>query len=75
MDPKLRSALEKIERAQKLVNEAGEDLCSIEGYGDQWTEVCKLHDSVKATWHQVDDRREELRFNSRTRAQNITPQP
>jgi hypothetical protein len=59
-DPKVGAALGKIERAQMLVNDAGEDLCSVDGFSDQWSEVCDLYSAVKDQWHNVNRRRQEL---------------
>jgi len=60
MDPKLKSAMEKLEAAQHLVDDAASDLCSVEGFADQWTELGRLYDTVKKHWHMLDSRRMEL---------------
>ena len=59
-DQKILSALDKLERAQRLVNDAGEDLCSVESYSDQWSDITSLYQAVKDHWHSVNKRREEL---------------
>ena len=41
-DQKVFSALDKLERAQRLVNDAGEDLCSADGYSDEWSDITSL---------------------------------
>ena len=58
--PKVLSALDKLERAQRLVNDAGEDLCSVEGYSDEWSDLIGLYQTVKDHWNAVNKRREEL---------------
>jgi hypothetical protein len=42
-DLKVGAALGKIERAQILVNDVGEDLCSVDGFSGQWSDVCDLY--------------------------------
>lgn len=59
-DQKVISALDKLERAQGLVNDAGEELCSLESYSDEWSDITSLYRTVKDHWHAVNKRREEL---------------
>ena len=59
-DQKVFSALDKLERAQGLVNDAGESLCSVEGYSEEWSDITSLYHTVKDHWHSVSRRREAL---------------
>jgi hypothetical protein len=59
-NPKVSLALGNLEQAQRLVNVAAEDLCSVEGYADQWTDATSLYRMIKELWHAVDSQREEL---------------
>ena len=58
--PKVIGALEKLEQAQGLVNDAATEMCSVEGYADQWSDLTVLYRQVKDHWHTVNNRREEL---------------
>lgn len=56
-DPKVTSALQKIEEAQGIINEAASELSSVDGFADEWGKVCGLYDQVKEVWYVVDGRR------------------
>ena len=51
MDPKLKSCLDKIARAQGLIDQAASDLNSVDGFDDQRTGFCHLQDTVDKHWH------------------------
>lgn len=55
-----QTALDKLEAAQRLVEDAAETLCPLTGYADEWTALRQLRDTINAHWHQVDGRRTEL---------------
>jgi len=59
--PKVQKSLNLLEEAQGLINEAASELSSVDGFADQWSELGKLYDQVKATWHLVDQRQSQLR--------------
>lgn len=46
-------ALEKIEAAQRLLGDACEQLCPINGLCPEWERVGILYDKVHAEWHRV----------------------
>ena len=48
---RIQRALEKIERAQNLLNEAAAELCPIVGLVRQWNQISKLGDDCKARWY------------------------
>jgi len=59
-DPRVENALEKVEEAQRLLDKAAQDLCSVDGYAAEWKATCELYQKVKEHWHEVDARRGEL---------------
>ena len=60
MDQRTTKALEKIERAQRLVARAAEDICSVAALADEWQATLELHDQIKAHWHRVSSRVDEI---------------
>ena len=59
-DPRVRHALDCIQEAQNLLAEACRTICSVPGYDSGGFEktpygrLCKLHDTVKAEWHRLE---------------------
>lgn len=64
-----RSALDSIQAAQLLIDEARRQLCSVVGFGDQWSNLADVHDSVKAGWYDV-----ERRFTQLRKADSLQPE-
>ena len=56
-ETKVRNALDLLQEAQSLVNQAAAELCSVDGFGREWSKSAKVHDAIKAYWHQVNCRR------------------
>ena len=56
----VRAALEKIETAQNLINAAAQDLCPVDGFGDEWSAASDVHRAVKDYWYRVSNRLSEL---------------
>jgi conjugal transfer/entry exclusion protein len=54
---KTLAALQAIQDAQYLLDLAAQKLCSINGLFGQYGAVCKLSDTVKASWHELNDAR------------------
>jgi hypothetical protein len=48
---RIQRALQKIERAQNLLNEAAGELCPIVGLLRQWNQVSKLGEACKERWY------------------------
>lgn len=48
---RIQRALQKIERAQNLLNEAAAELCPIVGMVRQWNQLSKLGEDCKARWY------------------------
>ena len=48
---RIHRALQKIERAQNLLNEAASELCPIVGMVRQWNQLSKLGEGCKARWY------------------------
>jgi hypothetical protein len=57
MNPKVKKALDLIQHAQSVIGEAAQELCSVDGFADEWTSVNRLYDIVKQEWHTVNNRR------------------
>jgi hypothetical protein len=55
---KVRRALDLLQEAQSIVEDACQELCPIPGFSDTWGRTCKLYDAVKAHWHLVEARRQ-----------------
>ena len=60
MNPKVRKALDLIRYAQSIVGEAAQELCSVDGFTDEWTGVNRLYDAIKQEWHVVNSRRIQI---------------
>ena len=50
------AALEKIERARRLIDAAGQDLHGVSGFADEWSALKKLQNEIKAVWNLVNRR-------------------
>lgn len=50
---KMSEALGALERAQNLILDACENLCPINGLVEEWEDVGKIYDKIKACWHAV----------------------
>ena len=50
----VRTALDCIQEAQNLVNAAARELCSLDGFGNQWRRACKLGDQIKSEWYRLE---------------------
>jgi hypothetical protein len=48
---RIHRALQKIERAQNMLNEAAAELCPIVGMVRQWNQLSKLGEDCKARWY------------------------
>ena len=57
MNPKVKKALDLIQHAQSAIGEAAQELCSVDGFADEWTSVNRLYDTVKQEWHTLNNRR------------------
>ena len=57
MNAKVKKALDLIQFAQGVICEAGQELCAVDGFADEWTGVNRLYDTVKREWHTVNNRR------------------
>jgi hypothetical protein len=57
VNPKVKKALDLIQYAQSVIGEAAQELCSVDGFADEWTSVNRLYDTVKQEWHAVNNRR------------------
>jgi hypothetical protein len=57
MNTKVKKALDLIQHAQSVIGEAAQELCSVDGFADEWTGVNRLYDTVKRVWHTVNNRR------------------
>lgn len=68
MNPKVKKALDLIQHAQIVIGEAAQELCSVDGFADEWTNVNRLYDTVKTEWHRVNNRR--VQTNSEEREQS-----
>jgi hypothetical protein len=55
VNPKVNKALDLIQHAQSVIGEAAQELCSVEGFADEWTSVNRLYDIVKQEWHTVNN--------------------
>ncbi|MCB1097188.1 MAG: hypothetical protein KDN22_16565 [Verrucomicrobiae bacterium] len=53
MDPKLKSALEKLDAARGLVHEAVSALSTIDDFALQRKELRKVHDNIKDSWYAI----------------------
>ena len=60
MNLKVKRALDLIRYAQSVIGEAAQELCSVDGFADEWTRVNRLYDTVKQEWHTVNNRRIEV---------------
>lgn len=56
----LASALDKIQSAQHLLEDAAQDLSPVDGAADEWQQVMAAYDTVKATWYAVERRQSAL---------------
>lgn len=65
---KVATALHLLNEAQSLVNSAASELCSVPGFGKEWSESSKIHDIVKRYWHRVNSRRIGLQERSQQKA-------
>jgi len=52
-DQRFSSALGKLEEAQNLIEEAAEQLCSVDGAVDLWEKTCELRDVVQQHWYAI----------------------
>ena len=68
MNAKVKKALDLIQHAQNIIGEAAQELCSVDGFADEWTSVNKLYDTVKQEWHTVNNRR--IQVDSEERGQS-----
>jgi hypothetical protein len=59
-DPRVQTALETIEEAQRLLSQAAEDLCSVEGFADEWRATLQVYETLKAHWYAVANREAAL---------------
>lgn len=50
---RMNDALEKIEQAQSLVDDACRLLCPLTPLSNDWARVGKLYDRIKAEWHRM----------------------
>ena len=62
---RLEEALASIEEAQRLIDRAGADLCSVRGMAKEWKQLGALYDKVKSTWYAVNNRARRLRTSGR----------
>jgi hypothetical protein len=53
---KIRESLEQLERAQNLLYGAARSICSVPGFGAEWSKLCKAGDSAKALWHKMEEK-------------------
>ena len=60
MNRKVKRALDLIQYAQSVIGEAAQELCSVDGFADEWTSVNRLYDTVKQEWHTVNNRRIQI---------------
>jgi hypothetical protein len=60
MNPKVRKTLDLIQHAQSVIGEAAQELCSVDGFADEWTGVNRLYDTIKQEWHTVNNRRIQI---------------
>ena len=58
---RVQFCLDALQEAQGLCNSAAQFLCPVPGYADEWTDLSKPHDAVKAAWYMVEERRQALR--------------
>lgn len=52
---KVFSALDAIERAQNVIEQAARELSSVEGYAEPWGKLCRFHAQVKKQWHALNN--------------------
>lgn len=57
---KAQDAQNLIEEAQGLLNEAASSIHSIKGMADEYKELCKLSDQIKASWYLVERGKEKI---------------
>lgn len=57
---RMNDALDKIQRAQNIIDAALSDLSAINGASALWRSGIKLHSNVKAYWGAVNDKRQSL---------------
>lgn len=51
---KQRDALSLLEEAQGLVADAASAICSVDGLGDQWSDLVELHGSIREAWERLE---------------------
>ena len=59
---RILAALEEVERAQRDLNRASEELYGVAGFGPEWTKLGKLSDQVHAHWKKIKRKYEKGRF-------------
>jgi hypothetical protein len=57
---RVRDALDKLQAAQYLIDDAAQALCPVNGFAREWSASGKVHDAVKRYWHRVEARRQQL---------------
>ncbi len=57
---KVQTALHLIQEAQSLINQAASELCSVNGFANEWSASGKVYERIKRYWHVVNSRRSWL---------------
>lgn len=50
-EARLKAALDSVDEAQRLLEQAAQALCSVSGMVAEWRRVGKLYDQVRRTWY------------------------
>jgi hypothetical protein len=60
-EEKVRNCLDLLQEAQSLVNQAAQQLCSVPGTADEWSDLSEPIDCIKKHWYKIESRRQALR--------------
>lgn len=59
-DPRVVDALDQLQKAQRLVSDSAETLCSVPGYAEEWEGLTELYHRVQENWQLIHQRQAEL---------------
>jgi hypothetical protein len=58
---RVQAALEALDEARRCVEQAGQALCPVKGFGKEWERLGDLDEKLRSQWYRVRRRRDRVR--------------